>query len=99
MFKTIFSWFKPTPAFEVNPTEYGWVEQTIWNGRLSYKLETPSNTFYLYQSHCDDKHWVFDLDKKTYPGNCGLFNIPLLREDLEYMRCHIKTRNEIFKSI
>lgn len=87
-----------TPAFEIDPAEYGWTEQPIWNGRLRYKLKTPVNTFYLYQSHCYDKHWVFDSDKKTCAGTCGLFTIPLFREDLEFMKCYIERRNETFKN-
>lgn len=86
LFDFIAELFNLTPVkFEVDPVSFGWIQERTWKGLLSYRQPVGSATFYLYQSDADGR-FVFDWDQKSGPGVIGRFSLPLLDDDLEYMK-------------
>lgn len=86
IFKFFARLFDSTPvAFMVDPVSFGWIQDPTWKNLLSYRQRVGNLTFYLYQSDADGR-FVFDRDQKDAPGVIGRFSLPLLIEDLEYMK-------------
>lgn len=95
--KRIEDWFNSlfeeprTIEQNIDPQEYGW-ELTFhpMSGiKDRFHMIINHQTYVLYLS-MTGKNWVFDRTDKSCPGVLARFDVPLLKEDLQYCNEVIK---------